>query len=299
MHKLSPNALGATVMMISMAGFVLNDALVKLVLTDIGVFQSIVVRGIFACSLMAILCWKTGAFDNSGRAWQAAKHPMVIWRSICETFGAFFFLTALSHMPIANVTAVFQILPLTITLGAALFFGEKVGWRRYLAILVGLFGVMLIIQPGTDKFDSAAVYALVATVFITIRDLTTRGVPHEIPSLLVGLVTALAIMAMGLIGSAFQPWLPIDGVQIAILAAAAIMLMVGNVASVITMRHGDVSFVAPFRYSILIWALLLGYFLFDDVPDTLAMLGAIIVVGSGLFSFYRERALERTALHKI
>ena len=185
--------------------------------------------------------------------------------------------------------------PLTITLGAALFLGETVGWRRYAAIIAGFLGVLLIVKPGTDGFNFFAIYALISTLFITMRDLVTRQMPRHIPSLLVSLVTAIVITTMGAIGSLFEPWQPVSGHHIALLVAAACILMVGYVCSILAMREGEVSFISPFRYSILIWALLIGFFVFGDVPDIWSSLGAVIIVASGLFTFYRERLVARNS----
>ncbi len=291
----SANALGAIFMMLSMFGFVFNDALMKLVAHELSLFQAILVRGIFACIFMVVLCQWMGAFRVKGGVVNALRHRMVLWRAVGEAGGTFFFLSALFQMPIANVTAVLQILPLTITLAAALFLGETVGWRRYIAIIVGLFGVLLIVKPGTDGFNYFAVYAVIATLFITLRDLVTRRLPKTTPSLLVSLVTAVVITLMGAIGSLFEPWQTITFFHVIILFGAAAILMVGYIFSILAMRDGEVSFIAPFRYSILIWALLIGFFLFDDVPDVISLVGAVIVVASGLFTFYRERLVARNS----
>lgn len=290
---LSSNGTGALFMTLSMASFVFNDTLMKVVLQDLPLFQSIFLRGIFATVFMAVFCKLRGAFIVPGGPIRAVAHPMVLLRTLGEVGGTYFFLTALKHLPIANVTAVLQILPLTITLAAALFLGEKVGWRRYGAILIGFIGVLLIIRPGPDGFNVFAIYAVIATLFITLRDLATRKLPETTPSLLVSLVTAFVVMLLGLSGMVVRGWEPVTLTQVALLGAAAAIIIGGYVFSILAMRVGEVSFVAPFRYSILLWAIALGFIVFGDVPDTIAVIGAILIVGSGLFSFYRERQLEK------
>ena len=291
--NISSNALGAIFMMLSMAGFVFNDALMKLVADQVPLFQAILVRGVFASCFMVMLCSYMGVFKLDGGVINALRHPTVPLRAIGEAGGTYFFLSALFEMPIANVTAVLQILPLTITLGAALFLGEQVGWRRYLAIAAGFIGVLLIVKPGTDGFNFFAIYAVISTLFITMRDLVTRQMPRTTPSLLVSLVTAIVITVMGAIGSLFEPWQPLNSFHFTVLIGAAAILMFGYIFSILAMRDGEVSFVSPFRYSILIWALILGYVIFGDVPDWISVIGAIIIVGSGLFTFYRERLVAR------
>lgn len=295
MKNLSANALGAIFMMGSMAGFILNDTLMKLVLVDVSLFQAILIRGLFATAFMAILCLIMGSLSSVSKIKDNLTNKYLIWRSIGEVGGTFFFLTALFQLPIANVTAVLQILPLTITLAAAMFLGETVGWKRYIAISIGFFGVLLIVKPGAEGFNIFSIYALIATGFITLRDIATRQMPRNIPSTLVSLVTSVLVTLLGLVGSFFQPWAAIGSLQLAYLIGAAGILMLGYICSILAMRDGEVSFVAPFRYSILIWALLLGYFVFGDVPDWISVIGAMLIVGSGLFSFYRERMLAKKA----
>lgn len=280
-------------MVISMAGFSFNDGLMKFAMLELNLFQSIFVRGLFACCLMALLCWYVGDFKAAKQPFQSLLHRNLLLRTVGELGGTFFFLSALFHMPIANVTAVLQVLPLALTFAGALFLGETVGWRRYLAIGVGFFGVMLIIRPGTGDFNVFAIYALIATAFITLRDLATRGLPPNIPSTFVSLVTSICVLGLGFVGMQFEVWQPMGLRQISLLAGAAAILMVGYLFSVMAMRNGEIAFVSPFRYSILLWALMLGYFLFGDVPDFWACVGAIIVILSGLFTFYRERLSAR------
>ncbi len=293
MGRFSQNTLGAIFMMLSMAGFVLNDTFMQLSMREVGLFQALLIRGLFASVLMALLCAIMGGFRTPHGIVPALKHPSVLWRTIGETGGTFFFLTALFHMPIANVTAVLQVLPLTITLAAALFLGEHVGSRRWTAIIVGFLGVLLILRPGSDGFNIYALSALAATGFITLRDLATRQIPNSTPSLLVSCLTAITVTMLGAIGCLFQPWQAVEIQHVMLLASAASIIIFGYVFSISAMRHGDVGFVSPFRYSILIWALLLGYLVFGETPDTISLIGASIVVASGLFTFHRERRLAR------
>ena len=205
MNNLSPNMRGALFMMLAMAGYVLNDTFMKFVLGDLPFFEAVFIRGIFATLFMGLLCWRMRAFSQCPVGIGRLSGEKTIWlRVIAEVGGTYFFLTALAHMPIANVTAVLQVLPLTITFAAAWLLGEKVGWRRYLAILAGFVGVMLILRPGTADFDIFAIYALIAVAFITMRDLSTRMMPDDIPTLPVSMLTAIAIMLMGAAGMPFE-----------------------------------------------------------------------------------------------
>jgi len=282
-------------MTLAMAGYVFNDALMKLVSADLPLFQAILIRGIIACVLMFFLTRYMGQLKLDKSLLVYVTNPAILLRTLGEALATFFFLTALFHMPIANISAMMQLLPLTLTLGAAIFFGEKVGWRRYSAILVGFSGVLLIIQPGGDAYNVYSLYGLAAAASVTLRDLATRRLPQGVSSLSVSLLAAIVVTVMGAIGTFFETWQPVTTPHLLFLSGAAGILMVGYVFSILGMREGDVGFVSPFRYSILLWAILLGYFVFDDIPTSLEALGAFIVVGSGLFTFYRERLVERRA----
>lgn len=286
---LSPNARGALLMMASMAAFTINDAFVKRTLDTLPLFQVISTRGAMATTLIFLMAWRVGALDFRlpRRDW-----TLIVLRSACEIGATYFFLTALSYMPLANVSAVLQVLPLTVTLGAALFFGEQIGWRRMLAIGVGFCGVMLILQPGTDAFNMYALYALAAVLCVTLRDLTTRRMSGQVPSLTVTLIASTTVFVSATAASLTTPWVAMDLWQFALIAGAACFIIGGYHFSVAVMRIGEVSFVAPFRYTSLLWALLLGWVIFGDWPGPLTMLGAAVVVTSGIFMFYRERVVS-------
>lgn len=288
MRNFSDNIRGAIYMMLSMAGFVLNDTLMKSLSADMPMFQAIFLRGIAATVLMGILAWRQHAlwYRLSG-----SGARVVGLRIIGEIGATICFITALFNMPIANATAILQVMPLAVTLGAALFLGEQVGWRRYTAIVIGFIGVMLIVRPGAEGFTIYSVYALVAVVFLTLRDLITRRLAAQVPSTYVAFISAASIMAVSGLLSMTAPWAPVSLTQMAILTIAAIFVLMGYLFGIMTMRTGDISFISPFRYTILIWAILLGLFVFGDVPDGLTIIGSAIVVLTGLYTFYRERSL--------
>lgn len=288
MTTLSDNVRGAIFMMLSMAGFVLNDTLMKSMASDIPMFQAIFLRGIVATILMGFLAWWHRALWHR---LSKANAKVVALRIFGEIGATICFLTALFNMPLANATAILQAMPLAVTLAAALFLGERVGWRRYTAITVGFAGVMLIVRPGSDGFTAYSVYALAAVVFLTLRDLSTRRLDANVPSTHVAFVSAAAIMLMSGLLSTTTSWAPVSLIQMALLAVAAMFVLIGYLFGIMTMRLGDIGFISPFRYTILIWAILLGVLVFGDIPDELTILGSLIVVITGLYTFYRERRL--------
>ncbi|SDO30358.1 S-adenosylmethionine uptake transporter [Lutimaribacter pacificus] len=284
------NFKGALLMMASMAAFTLNDTFVKALSGELPLFQLLFLRGILTTALVGLLAWRLGALSRRipRRDWQ-----LVGLRLVAEIGAAYFFLTALFNMPLANVTAILQSLPLVVTLSAALLFSEPLGWRRLSAILIGLCGVLLIVRPGTEGFTLYSVYALIAVGFVTMRDLCTRRLSPETPSMLVTFLTSGAVMVFFGLGSVVDSWVPLDGGAALKIVGASVMVFGGYLFSIMVMRVGEISFVTPFRYTGLIWALVLGWAVFGDWPAPVTMMGAAIVVGSGIFMLYRERQLSR------
>jgi drug/metabolite transporter (DMT)-like permease len=187
-----------------------------------------------------------------------------------------------------------QALPLAVTMGAALVFNEPVGWRRWSAISVGFLGVMIIVRPGFEGFSAYALLVLTAVIFCAIRDLATRRIPAHVPTFLVSTVTAAAITLAG--AATVQPlggWTTLTFQSTALLAMAAILVLVGYQFIIEAMRTGEISFIAPFRYTALLWAIMMGFVVFGDVPGGAMIAGATIVISSGLYTLYRERIVGK------
>lgn len=290
MMKGSDNFRGAALMMASMAAYVLNDAAVKLVSETLGLFQIMFLRGFLATSLLALLAWTGKAIFP---ALSRADWRVLGYRLIGEIGSTLCFLTALINMPLANASAILQSLPLAVTLTAALFFGEPVGWRRYLAISAGFIGVIVIVRPGSDGFNAYSLWALGAVAFIVLRDLSTRRLAGHVPSIFVALISSAVVTVTGAVLLPTQAWRPVGAAELQLLGVAALFLVFGYMFSIMTMRVGEISFIAPFRYTILIWAIILGYVVFGDIPDGWTLLGSAIVVLTGIYTFYRERKIQR------
>ncbi|MEP4196471.1 MAG: DMT family transporter [Aliishimia sp.] len=288
---MNPNISGALFMMASMFSFTVNDAFIKMTNGAIPLCQLLLFRGALATVLFfgLAVALRGLRFDLGRKAW-----GLVLMRCGAEVGAAYFFLTALLHLPLANVSAVLQALPLAVTLGAFLVFKEPVGWRRAGAIIVGFFGMLLIVRPGADGFSIWSIYALIAVCFVTARDLITRKLPKDAPSLTVALSTSAAVTVFFGVASLSEPWVALTPNLTWLICGSAFFILGGYFFSIQTMRVGEVSFVAPFRYTSLIWALLLGFFVFGDWPETLTFVGAGIIVSAGLFTFYRERHLARS-----
>ena len=280
-------------MAVAMAGFTMNDAITKTVTKQMNFGQVMLVRGMFAIVLIAALVRHRKAF----RPLRVLLLLSVALRIAGEVGGTVAFLAAITHLPLANASAIFQVQPLAVTLGAALVFAEPVGWRRWLAIAVGFIGVLIIVRPGLEGFSKFAVFSLISVVFSAVRDLATKRIPLEVPSLLMTLLTTVTVTITGaVILVPLGGWSPLSGGSVGLLGLAAVLVLIGYQCVIMAMRAGDISAVAPFRYTALLWAMLLGYFIFGDVPDGPMTIGATIIVLSGLYTFYRERVRDRQRL---
>lgn len=288
---LPDNIRSSLFMMLSMAGFVINDLFVKSLNGELPVSQVMWLRGAMLSVLIMIIIWKRGLLSR----YREVLHPIILLRSILECGATVLFLSALVKLPFANLSAILQSLPLAVTLGAALFLAEPVGWRRWLAIAVGFIGVLIIIRPGLEGFDTASILVLISVLFAAARDLITRRLPSALPSLLVSASTAVFITFYGMLVTLGQgSWQPVAVDQLLVLFFAAIFLFFGYQFIVLSMRLGEVAYVVPYRYTSLLWAIVLGYWVFDEVPDKLTVIGSVIVVSMGLFTLYREVQLSKS-----
>jgi drug/metabolite transporter (DMT)-like permease len=279
------NRHGIILMIAAMAGFILNDTLTKLASEALPTGQIIFVRGLLATPMIVLLAWWFGALANLA----SLRHRSVAWRTVGEMGSTALYLTALFHMPLANATAILQIVPLITTAAAAIFLRERVGPRRWSAVLLGLIGVILIVRPGLEGFNAWSLVALSAMAFIALRDLSSRLLPPEVPTLGVTLVASVAVTALGAGLGLAEQWQPLSPRLLGLLAIAALFLTAGYALIIQAMRAGEISAVGPFRYTIMLWAIILQFAVFGSWPDWLTLAGTAIVVATGIYTFYRER----------
>ena len=277
-------------MTLAMAGYVTNDAAIKLAAEDLPLFQAIFLRGLVASCLVVSLAWASGALRYKALP---GDRGLIALRVVGEIGATCCFLTALFNMPIANASAIMQVTGLVVTLVAAIWLRERVGWRRSLAIAIGFIGVLLIVRPGSDGFNIYALAALAAVGFITLRDLATRQFSATVPGLAVTALTAVTITVLGGVVTLIQGWQPVEWSSLSFLVAAAVFILIGYNCGIQAMRTGEVAVVVPFRYLNLLWAMLLGYLVFSEVPGPWTIAGATLVVGAGLYTLWREHKVAR------
>ncbi len=283
-------------MTMAMAFFIANDALVKYVSQTLPSTQLIFIRGLMASLLLLAVARRMGALGgHGGQARHLLNRPLLV-RAGLDAVATLVYLTALFHLPIGNATAINLATPLFITLMAVLTLGERVSAGRWLIIAVGFAGVLLVVQPRAEGFNAWSLLALGGTVLHAARDTVTRAIPARVPSILITLSTALSVTALSGAMSIFQGWKPLDAQSLGLLAVAAAFLAVAYYLLINAMREGEMSAVAPFRYTGLLYALMLGYLVWGDVPNLLAWAGIALLVGAGLSMLQTERIRSRAAL---
>ncbi|THK38586.1 DMT family transporter [Ensifer sp. MPMI2T] len=292
MHS-SANFRGIIFMCLAMISFACNDALVKSVTGVMNTGQIMFVRGLLTTLMVLVFAFHFRAF----RPIRTILRPAIILRIAMEALASITYISALGQIPLANASAIMQALPLAVTLGAALFLREPVGWRRWAAIAIGFLGVLIMLRPGPDGFTPAALI-VVACVFCTAtRDLCTRRIGSDVPSLFITVTTAMVTTLVGaLLIVPFGGWQPMSTTSLTHIAGASILLMLGYQTIVLAMRDGDISVIAPFRYTSLLWSIAIGIFFFTETPDRWMLTGVAVIVGSGLYTFYRESLRGRKAV---
>lgn len=284
------NLRGAVLMTLSMVGFGCNDTVMKFVTLEMPLYQAIFLRGALVLGGLFLLAWRKNAVRL--RIPSATRGIMAL-RLLGEVGSTVLFLNALQYMAIGDLSAVMQSLPLVVMLGATLIFREPLGWRRLSAVLIGLVGVMIILRPGTDTFGIWSLIALGLVLLVAMRDLSTRSFTADVSSFTIAIYAAMSVTVMGAIGMAVQGWIAPTVQQMSLLVLGAGFLTVGYLSAVAAMRIGEITYVAPFRYTSLIVAILAGLLVFGDWPDSWTWIGSALVVGAGIYSILREAMTRR------
>ncbi len=290
--KNSDNLIGIMLMLGAMAMFAIEDAFIKKLSAGIGTGQILVLLGIGGFAIFAAIAKRQGAQIFS----RDLLLGPVLLRNFGEIMGTSGYVLAVVLTPLSSASAILQATPLAVALGAALFLGQAVGWRRWVAIIAGFIGVLIVIRPGLEGFQPASLFAVQGVIGLSIRDLATRAMPSRVSSMVLsafgfGVVIPAGMVIMLFEGPAVMP----DGAQSLLIAAALIVGPVGYYMIVAAMRVGEVAVVTPYRYVRLVFAMIIGVLAFGEVLDFYTLLGASIIISSGLFTIYRER-MARKAL---
>jgi drug/metabolite transporter (DMT)-like permease len=285
------NTRGILFMLVAMAAFVSGDALMKLASASLPTGEAIFIRGLVASTLV----WVAVLTSAARRQVVHAFTRIMALRSGADVGGSILFQSALSRMPFADASAVLQINPLLVTAAAALFLGEKVGWRRWTATAIGFLGVLLIIRPGSSSFSWWSVVLIGAVMCATTRDLATRKIEAGIPALVITAISVTCVTLASLLLLPFERWVMPDPATLSRLVAAGALMLAAQLCVVISIRSSDISAVVPFRYSAILWSIGLGIMIWGEFPDRLTLMGIAIVSAAGLYAFFREQKLNRLA----
>ncbi|RJE82929.1 DMT family transporter [Paracoccus onubensis] len=290
---MSDNFRAALLMILSMALFALEDAFIKLLTLHLPISQILMTSGFLGALLFGLRMARRGQ-----RLWsRALLRPVFVIRNLGEAIGAVGFVAALALGEMATAAAILQLLPLTIMMGAALFLGEKVGWRRWISVAMGFAGMLLILRPGTEAFQSAALWALLSVAALTMRDLATRRIAAEIPSDLLSAAAYASIVPAGFLLAVTAGQAPVNpGIaDWAYLAGMVLFGVFGYSALVTSTRIGEAAAVAPFRYSRLAFALIVAVVFFSERPDAPTLIGAALIAASGCYAMWREARLREAS----
>ena len=275
----SSNLRAIASMVMAMGVFIAADSCMKLALQDAPLFQLVFMRGFAAVTLCLVLIVALDQAHNLHRM----LNPWLVGRGLCEVVANFAFTFAIFHMAIADVTAIAQTCPLFVLLGAWALWGERLGLLRLLLIGLGIAGALLVAQPGTSAASPYAVLGFLTAISAATRDLLTRRVPPNIPALIVAFTVLLILMIAGGIGmfTLETPVLP-QPKHFLLMALAGALMIAGHALIFIAYRIGEARSVAPFMYTLTLWAVLAGIILFNDIPNLLAIAGMGLVVVAGL-----------------
>ena len=284
------NLKGILFMILAMAGFACEDLFIKMLSENLPISEIIIILG-FSGSIIFLII---GLLTKAPIFHQGLLTTPVIIRTLCELFGALFFVLAIALTPLSSASAIIQVMPLLVTIGAAIFFKEKVGWRRWTAVFVGFIGVLLILRPGFGSFMPASIFALLGATFLAGRDLATRAIEVKLPSVTISLYAFLAFGVSGIMLIPFSSEMLVPSSKdILFFAGASAVGVIAYYSIVIAARTGEMSVISPFRYSRLVFAMLLSIIVLSERPDMLTLLGAAIIVASGVYTFVRENILNK------
>lgn len=286
---LAANRRGIILMSAAMSVFIVNDMLMKIAAETMPASQAIGIRGMMSATWILIVALAM----TPARELRWVVEPRILARCTLDIIGSFAYLVALFHMPIATATAINTATPIFLTVLAVFLLRESVGWRRWSAVAVGFAGVLLVVRPTTEGLNWWALLVLAATAVLAFRDIYTRRIPDGAPSIVISLSNALWVGMAGCVLAPFDGWRAMEGRDWLLLGSASLFLAIGYHWVIIAMRSGEASVIGAFRYSGLLWAVIIGWVVWSQVPDGLTWAGIALIVGAGLYIVHRERVRGR------
>jgi drug/metabolite transporter (DMT)-like permease len=290
---ITPSNLRGIGFMLAGAGtFVLNDSFMKLALADLPPYEVLVMRGISGTICALVLLVVMGDLGKLAMGFQR----FVFLRGLLEVGAILTYILALAHASIGDVTAIFQITPLIVILGMILVHREQANLWRVGLVALGFAGALLVAQPGFGNSSPFVMFAFATAFFAATRDLVGRQVSSAIPALVATLITIVMVVAgAGIVGAFAESWVVPNNHHIMLMAGAGLFMMLGHMFTFLAYRNASAQAVAPFYYAFMIWAVVLGFVIFHDIPNSYSIAGMLLILASGLGIIYLERKTSRTA----
>lgn len=288
MPAITANQRGIIAIVACMASYTINDVLVKGILRSYPAGEVIFVRGLMCCLLIGGFALAFG----HGAQFRMITSKRLMARSVFDGLSTAGFIAALAHMQLANLSAVLQVAPLIIVALSVLIYGEVVGWRRWTAIGVGFAGALLVVKPIPSAFDIWAVVGAASAVAAALREMMTRRIDQNVPTLVIAFWGAIGITLFGALFYPIEQWREFSLHDLMLLFVAAIFVGLAIYLLALGFRGVDLSVVAPFRYSYILTSTLGGFLVFGEWPDGWSTVGAVLIVASGIYALHRE-ALQR------
>jgi drug/metabolite transporter (DMT)-like permease len=288
MIPLRQNLRAAGMLSLTMALFCTGDTVSKLILERIPIAELTFLRGLMVCVLLLGIRLVT---RRSLRMVGGLERTTLL-RALFEVGVIFSFYSALQSLPVANATTMMFASPIIMTGLVAFVLKDAVGPSRWAAVIIGFAGVMLVARPTSAGWNPAALFALLGAFLVAARDLMTRFIPKVIEPDTVAVTTSAVVTVIAAPGAALG-WVTPTGSELLLVTAAAVLLAIAYSTLVLAFRHGEMSFIAPFRYVSIPLAIALGWAVFGDRPGWNMLAGAGVIIGAGLFTFQRERASAR------
>ena len=267
------------------ACYVVSDVFMKYVSREIDLYQITFLRGLLVTLILLVFCL---ILKVSLKIPNNKDKIIILVRSVFEVLMIYSFLTALFNMNIANANAVLQLIPLVVLFGSFLFLGKQLKQNEIIAVFFGLIGAIIVIRPGASDFNFYSIFALLAVASMSVRDLVTVNLNKKIPSLLVAFYSSLLITIVSfLLSSEKVSFMELKNPMF--IFYSAVLVSIGYIAAVAAMRFGEVTFVSPFRYTALLWAIVLGFLFFSEIPKLTTIFGGLIIIFAGIYLVYNEK----------
>jgi len=287
------NLEGIVLMIIARAVFATSDSFTKLASGGLPATEVVFLRNAMAMPIVVAIAWYFGGMKHL----RAIKDPVVFWRSVLEGIGLIAFVLALPHVTIGQSTVILLTVPIILVALSAVVYKENVDARRWAAIVVGFIGVFMVAGPLGGTPNAYLLLTQLTAFTWAIRDLITSRIVGHIPTVTVSFFATLIGGLVALPGAAVQGWQPVGDTEWLYLLGAGVFVAAANLLYISALRTGAISVVAPFRYTAAVWASLAGYIVWRDIPDFWGVTGTLFIIGSGLYTFYRE--LERIKALKL